>query len=106
MADKPLFEEVPDHKAGKTQTTKVTTEVVKPEEHTKIVQAEEYEQPSFGISEGTRNDLEQYGKTTDPFTGKLLTSTDKADDNKSAGPDHSRITGTSPKPGEGQKSSK
>jgi hypothetical protein len=34
------------------------------------------QQPSFGISEGTRNDLEMHGKTTDPFTGKQLTQED------------------------------
>lgn len=30
--------------------------------------------PSFGMCEGVRADLEQSGKTTDPFTGKVLTA--------------------------------
>jgi hypothetical protein len=29
--------------------------------------------PSFGMSEGTRADLEQVEETTDPFTGKKVT---------------------------------
>lgn len=32
--------------------------------------------PSFGMSEGTRADLEQVEKTTDPFTGKTVTRDD------------------------------
>lgn len=32
--------------------------------------------PSFGMSEGTRTDLEQVEKTTDPFTGKTVTRED------------------------------
>lgn len=34
------------------------------------------EAPSFGMSEGTRVDLEEHGKTTDPFTGEQLTKDD------------------------------
>lgn len=29
--------------------------------------------PSFGMCEGVRTDLEQTGKTVDPFTGKTVT---------------------------------
>lgn len=29
--------------------------------------------PSFGMCEGVRADLEQVEKTTDPFTGKVVT---------------------------------
>lgn len=63
-----------------TPTTTVTTTVVKPEAFTEVVQADDKapKQPSFGISEGTRNDLELYGKATDPFTGKLLTGNSKS----------------------------
>jgi hypothetical protein len=32
--------------------------------------------PSFGMCEGVRADLEQVAKTTDPFTGKLVTARD------------------------------
>lgn len=34
------------------------------------------EEPSFGISEGTRDELERTGKATSPFTGKPLTRDD------------------------------
>ncbi|MGW3619482.1 hypothetical protein [Micromonospora arida] len=30
--------------------------------------------PSFGMSEGTREELERTGKAVDPFTGRLLTN--------------------------------
>jgi hypothetical protein len=33
-------------------------------------------QPSFGISEGIRDQLEREGKAVDPFTGKTLTRDD------------------------------
>jgi hypothetical protein len=33
-------------------------------------------EPSFGMCEGVRADLEQVEKTTDPFTGKVVTRTD------------------------------
>jgi hypothetical protein len=33
-------------------------------------------EPSFGISEGTREELERTGKATSPFTGKPLTEAD------------------------------
>jgi hypothetical protein len=33
-------------------------------------------QPSFGISEGIRDQLEREGKAVDPFTGKTLTKDD------------------------------
>ncbi len=33
-------------------------------------------EPSFGISEGTRDELERTGKATSPFTGKPLTKDD------------------------------
>jgi hypothetical protein len=32
--------------------------------------------PSFGMCEGVRADLEQVDKTTDPFTGKVVTAED------------------------------
>jgi len=32
--------------------------------------------PSFGMSEGTREELERVGKATDPFTGEKLTRDD------------------------------
>lgn len=32
--------------------------------------------PSFGMSEGTREELERTGKATDPFTGEALTRDD------------------------------
>jgi hypothetical protein len=32
--------------------------------------------PSFGISEGTRDELEREGKAVCPFTGRLLTKED------------------------------
>jgi hypothetical protein len=32
--------------------------------------------PSFGMSEGTREELERTGHAVDPFTGKALTSED------------------------------
>lgn len=32
--------------------------------------------PSFGMCEGVRADLEQHGKATDPFTGKVVTRDD------------------------------
>jgi hypothetical protein len=32
--------------------------------------------PSFGISEGTREELERTGKAVDPFTGEKLTKDD------------------------------
>jgi predicted deacetylase len=32
--------------------------------------------PSFGMSEGTREELERLGKAVDPFTGKALTRED------------------------------
>lgn len=35
--------------------------------------------PSFGMSEGTREELERTGTATDPFTGEKLTA-DKSDD--------------------------
>lgn len=34
--------------------------------------------PSFGMSEGTRADLELVEKTTDPFTGRTVTRADLA----------------------------
>lgn len=34
------------------------------------------EEPSFGISEGTREELERTGKATSPFTGKPLDRSD------------------------------
>jgi hypothetical protein len=34
------------------------------------------EEPSFGLSEGVRDDLERNGKATSPFTGKPLTRDD------------------------------
>lgn len=34
------------------------------------------EAPSFGISEGTRQEIEMHGKAVDPFTGKILTRDD------------------------------
>lgn len=33
-------------------------------------------EPSFGISEGTREELERTGKATSPFTGRKLTKAD------------------------------
>lgn len=33
-------------------------------------------EPSFGISEGTREELERTGKATSPFTGKALSKDD------------------------------
>ena len=35
--------------------------------------------PSFGMSEGTREELERTGKATDPFTGAKLTKEDLPD---------------------------
>ena len=32
--------------------------------------------PSFGMSEGTREELERTGQATDPFTGRKLTRAD------------------------------
>lgn len=34
------------------------------------------EEPSYGISEGTRDELERHGKATSPFTGKPLSRDD------------------------------
>lgn len=53
-----LREQLAEAQAGKSNTRPVPTA------------------PSFGISEGTRADLEQDGKATDPFTGKVLTRDD------------------------------
>lgn len=33
--------------------------------------------PSFGISQGTADELARTGQATDPFTGKLLTDEDR-----------------------------
>lgn len=65
--------------AKKTATAK--KDLAEPRKGTEVVTSEpaageDRKQPSFGISEGTRADLEQYGETTDPFTGKLLTQKD------------------------------
>lgn len=32
--------------------------------------------PSFGMSEGTREEIERTGKSVDPFTGRTLTKDD------------------------------
>jgi hypothetical protein len=58
-----------------------TPEPVKARKGTEIVTSEPapgeaYTRPSFGISEGTRADLEQYGEVRDPFTGEQLTEAD------------------------------
>jgi hypothetical protein len=37
---------------------------------------EQPRKPSFGMSEGTREELERTGKATDPFTGEKLTKDD------------------------------
>lgn len=44
-------------------------------------------EPSFGISEGVRDDLERNGTTTSPFTGKTLTRDDLPDAPRPAAPD-------------------
>ena len=69
--------------AAKTATKRVvpTPEPVKARKGTEIVTSEPapgeaYTRPSFGISEGTRADLEQYGEVRDPFTGEQLTESD------------------------------
>ena len=39
-------------------------------------------EPSFGMSEGTRNDLEVSGVATDPFTGRRVTAEDYDEDDE------------------------
>jgi hypothetical protein len=69
--------------ASKSASKRVvpTPEPVKARKGTEIVTSEPapgeaYARPSFGISEGTRADLEQYGEVRDPFTGEQLTEAD------------------------------
>ena len=40
------------------------------------IRAAKPHEPSFGLSEGTRNDLELTGKAVSPFTGKQLDKND------------------------------
>ena len=39
-------------------------------------------EPSFGLSEGTRDELDRMGKATSPFTGKSLTRADLSPDDE------------------------
>jgi hypothetical protein len=69
----------PTGKAGEKVVP--TPEPVKARKGTEVVTSEPapgeaYRRPSFGLSEGTRADLEQYGEARDPFTGEELTEAD------------------------------
>lgn len=45
-------------------------------EPTEVAEPKHPLSPSFGLSEGTRREIEENGEATDPFTGRRLTKND------------------------------